>query len=503
VLALTAPRANAVLLALALTAIIAFGLSFRIASINRPLDRDEGAHAYIGSHLFSGLVPYQDAYDNKPPGVYAFYAIATLGPGDIADIRAPVAFLFAGSILLVYSITARVYGRGAGVVAAFAYAVLGNEFAAEAERANTEQLMVPFLLASVWLTQRGTASDSTSLVLLAGACTGGAVLMKQVGALPAAILVAAVLVPALKPEQRTVAVRRAAWFSAGAIVPCAVAVLAFAANGALGDARYWLSTYSSDYVRSYWDSGHVDLLNFDPVESVWLIPAAGALLLHPLLRRDQYLWHYTLIGWTLANAIGAKVGLRDFAHYFVPMLPGIAILSGAFIWCAARRLFARLSLPRLAPAVAASLAAVALFAFRADNYFDFYFQQSSVEAASTEFGPQGPQVFVTSSAVADFVRENTTSADRIIVWAAEPQVYYLGDREAATPHLFPSRFDILPERQPELTADFLASLPPVVVTYKEGSPIYPHVTAGVYELLAENGYTLRFEAGWLVAYVRD
>ena len=63
----------------AVTCILALGLSFRAGALDFPLARDEGAYAYIGANLTSGIVPYRDAFDHKPPGIYLFYAAASIG----------------------------------------------------------------------------------------------------------------------------------------------------------------------------------------------------------------------------------------------------------------------------------------------------------------------------------------------------------------------------------------------------------------------------------------
>ena len=40
-----------------------------------PLERDEGEYAYIAQRWLRGKVPYRDAFDQKPPGVFVAYAV--------------------------------------------------------------------------------------------------------------------------------------------------------------------------------------------------------------------------------------------------------------------------------------------------------------------------------------------------------------------------------------------------------------------------------------------
>src|SRR5262245_18313022 len=48
----------------------------RIHVIAIPLDRDEGVFGYIAQRILDGGLPYRDALDHKPPGVFYLYALA-------------------------------------------------------------------------------------------------------------------------------------------------------------------------------------------------------------------------------------------------------------------------------------------------------------------------------------------------------------------------------------------------------------------------------------------
>ena len=53
-------------------AALAFAL-LRIPYVSVPLERDEGEYAYIAQRSTHGEVPYRDAFDQKPPGVFLAY----------------------------------------------------------------------------------------------------------------------------------------------------------------------------------------------------------------------------------------------------------------------------------------------------------------------------------------------------------------------------------------------------------------------------------------------
>jgi hypothetical protein len=64
-------------IALIAAAVIAF-VAIRAPFLSVPLERDEGEYAYIAQRMLEGEVPYRDAFDQKPPGVF----------GRIAGVRA-------------------------------------------------------------------------------------------------------------------------------------------------------------------------------------------------------------------------------------------------------------------------------------------------------------------------------------------------------------------------------------------------------------------------------
>ncbi|MDP2674422.1 MAG: glycosyltransferase family 39 protein [Dehalococcoidia bacterium] len=488
----------------ALTGILALGLSFRAGALDLPLDRDEGSYAYIGANLTSGIVPYRDVIENKPPGIYVFYAFATIGPDKVTSVRLATDVLFAASMLLVFAITARTYGRTAGLVAALAMAALGNYYPLEAARANTEQIMLPILLVALWSFQKGLDKGSLRWLVLSGFAGGAALLMKQVAVWPALALLGFLALRAINQRNWRRSTAEIGAMAAGIVVPLLATAIYFGALGLLDDLYDWVFRLNSLRIRQDWESGRAQLDNFDPILTLWTYVALGSLILYPFLPRGKRGWHLLIVAWSLANLVGAKMGLRDFPHYFVPVLPGIAILAGAFISSVSHRLATLIrGGPWLRPALAIGVG-MGLFAWQADDYVDFYFASTPTEMTITEFGAHGEQIFARSEEIASYVRATTEPEDEILVWAAEAQIYFLSERRAATRYLtIISVFDIIPDGVATIRADLLTRRPKVVVTYTEDSPPYRGSRSGLYELLADEGYVQRFQAGWLAVYRRS
>ena len=66
--AATSPRHAPI--ALVALAVLAFA-ALRTPLLAVPLERDEGEYAYIAQRMLAAELPYRDAFDQKPPGVFA------------------------------------------------------------------------------------------------------------------------------------------------------------------------------------------------------------------------------------------------------------------------------------------------------------------------------------------------------------------------------------------------------------------------------------------------
>src|SRR5690606_12396057 len=58
-----------------LLAVAALALALRAPVAALPFERDEGEYAYLAWRWGEGEVPYRDAFDQKPPGVFALFAL--------------------------------------------------------------------------------------------------------------------------------------------------------------------------------------------------------------------------------------------------------------------------------------------------------------------------------------------------------------------------------------------------------------------------------------------
>src|SRR5208283_4432590 len=100
--------------------------------------RDEGTYAYIAQRALQGEVPYQSAFDHKPPAIFLAYALIERWIGtSAAAIRWAAEIYSWGTLALVFFIGRRFFSETAGVLAAIFAAFMMADVTVLGHSANT------------------------------------------------------------------------------------------------------------------------------------------------------------------------------------------------------------------------------------------------------------------------------------------------------------------------------------------------------------------------------
>jgi 4-amino-4-deoxy-L-arabinose transferase-like glycosyltransferase len=198
-----------------------------------------------------------------------------------------------------------------------------NDFQA----ANSELFMNLPLVAALWLAARvwvrGRATDSESFAL--GVLVGVAVLIRPQAAL-------ALLPMAVVAIRRTVKLKSVAIAAAGALLPLWAMVAWLWHADALADAATSLA-YSRYYAHSLpfevkLANGTLKTLFFLAIDVGLVIPVVALIVRG---RRQDAVWRSgagcLLVSWLLASFIAVGMGGRFYPHYFIQVLPPLAITA--------------------------------------------------------------------------------------------------------------------------------------------------------------------------------
>ncbi|WP_307805329.1 glycosyltransferase family 39 protein [Streptomyces spirodelae] len=382
--------------------LLALTVVTRIPSFVRtPWNPDEGYLATQARQLADGGVLYDTVVDRKPPFVPLLYrgAFAVFGDGSLWPVRVAAIVAVLVGAALAASIAARRWGQRSAWTAGVCYVFLTIGLKPEDTQAATfEVFMLPWTVAAIWYAERARW-------LGAGLAAAGAVLSKQTGG--------AVLLPVLVLLWQ----HRAGWgafvrVTAGAALPVVSAALAFDPGRFL----YWIATGSGSYLSAE-GAGLKPVLR--ALAGVGLLTLAALPLVVALVRavrsraavpptgRAPLSGTADLWIWLAASLGAATVGFQFFGHYFLQLVPPLALLGAA----ALRELTAR--------AATAALTATALVAC---GYVGWGFTDSRAEVDHAR-------------RLADTVRSYTDRKDRVLLWGMHPEGYWLSQRSPASRYL--------------------------------------------------------------------
>jgi hypothetical protein len=390
---------------------------------------DEGVYATMAQGLLDGKVPYRDLFDNKPPLIYGWYAFdfLLLGESVIAP-RIVASLLLSFTTLSLFGLARMLLPRDPAYLAAVLFAVTtGIPFVALG--ANTEAYMLLPLVTSLAAFTIGIHRGGTGWLLLAGALGGLAIMTKQVAVwnlLALAVfslwwrwrldgLAPRILAPAL-------------YLLAGAAATIVLIVIPFAGAGALSDFLYANLAYNWLYLGALsYGERLAQLTNGLLVFSALAAPlVAGAMLGFLTLMRGRRLpMDHMLILWALASLLGVATGGRFFPHYFLQLLPALAVLTAAAVY---RLLLHRQgqSVPKLALLLCVITLAVSL-----GTNAVLYLAPEAAEKRVAETTLEHKQWEDDSEALAVYIGDRTGPDDTIFNFGREAQIYFYAQRRPA------------------------------------------------------------------------
>ena len=381
--------ASIFLVLLALTFVLRFPAFFTPV-----FNSDETFLATQAHVLNDGGQLYEEAIDRKPPIVpYVYAATFTFFETTaLWSVRLMAMLAVAITALLLAVEARRRYGPRAAWIAGILFVVATISFVPQdGQAANFEVFMLPSMTAAILFARRGRG-------FLAGVAVAAATLAKQTGA--------ATLLPVIYLIARARGKRGAGEVFLGFSLPTALVALA------MGPAQlvYWTVLGNGSYVGMKTMSTTVLLLFLGMtvmfvlcnLPLLWRIPKAWSDRNLVALdgERDTDLWL-----WVLSAALSVAVGLRFFGHYYMQLVPPLALLAsgalarGSALW--AKR------------AVAFALVVGCLFS--ATGYF---------------FKPGTPEPNYES--VSKYLATTTNPDDAIYVWGSVPEIYWASERRPAT-----------------------------------------------------------------------
>ena len=366
----------------------------------------------MANEIVDGGRPYIDAVDRKPPLLFWTYAAVfeVAGKYNWMALHAVALVWTLGTMAGLYVIGRRLFSRETGLTAALLYSVF-QPWAAANNLALNGELLMNLPLVWAWAIAFGRGESRMRLDLLAaGALLCAGFLLKQPAAIAALPLGIYLLLPSYRASRgvtRTESVVHAAMLTAGFFVALALVAIMLERQGILREAFYW--TFTNHAIpHVFWDAGFLYTLAFIGACLPLVIGAAMA------FRDIDGLWvnkraeRIALLGLLVASAVGAAAGARFYPHYYIQLVPPLALLAAPYF----ARLWSGKAKPRywfLRPAVTFAWLAITVAAFSISHWQFLSWHREPSETAR-------------------YLSEHSAPESRVFIWGRSAAEVYLHAR---------------------------------------------------------------------------
>jgi hypothetical protein len=452
----------------ALVAVIFFTAAIRIRLLDVPLERDEGEYAYGAQFILQGLPEHAPLYNIKP-GIYMAYALilAVFGQTQSA-VHIGLVLINAATVILLFLLTKRLFDPVAALAAAAVFAVLSLDRSVVGLAANREHFVILLVLAGIILLLRAIDCQKRSSLLVGALLLGISFMMKPNGLIFIVFAGLYLLFCEIKrrPFNWKVFLNSGLIFALGAMLPFALICLLLWRFGLFRIFWFWKTVVTPRYASVMPLSvGLVNLkIRMTAVVAsailIWILSTLGlaALFSNTEHRRKSPF----VVGFLIFSFLAVCPGLYFRPHYFILLLPVVALLTGLGV-----SLIARLVSRGRIPAFRNFVSAIIVFIALCEPLYkgrEILFELTPWQVSRRIYGLNP---FPESLEIGRFIKKNSTKDDSIAVFGSEPQIYFYAQRHSATGYMYTyqmmGKYDFALRMQNEMVREIESARPEFLV----------------------------------------
>ena len=421
-----------------LAIIILFIAAIRIRLLQIPLERDEGEFAYMGQLMLQGIPPYLMAYNMKLPGIYAIYALVMAFFGQtIIGIHLGLMLANCVATILLFLLTRRLFDNAAAIVASASFALLSLSPSVLGTSAHATQFIVPFALGGTILLLKFIDSNKYLLLFMSGLLYGLAFIIKQhaVFFIAFALFYFTLQIIIIRPINWKRLALGNSMLVISSVLPFLLTCAILYNIGVFSKFWFWTFTYARQYVSivTLSDALQSFLTNITQVIDSWvLIWAVAVIGITSIFWSDKSrLNKFFLLTFFFFSFLTVCPGFYFRKHYFITLLPAIAMLAGVATTVSIQWLYDR----KIAPIVQIIpvLIVAGAIIYPVVKLGDFFFKATPVEACRLIYRLNP---FPESIEIAEYIKSHSAKDDRIAVIGSEPQIYFYANRKSATGFIY-------------------------------------------------------------------
>jgi 4-amino-4-deoxy-L-arabinose transferase-like glycosyltransferase len=470
---------------LAAFGIVVLTIAIRLPSLVHPRAIDsEAMYSVVANEIVDGGRPYIDAVERKPPLLFWTYAaiFKIAGKFNWGALHLVALVWTLCTMAGLYAIGSELFDCDVGLIAALFYTVFQPWWTWKNLTLDGEMLMnLPIIWA--WaIGFRRSASRARPELFLSGALLCGAFLLKQPAAIAAVPLGVYLLLPSYRASRSlttTDSIVQAAMLTLGFFVALGSVTIGLWKQGILHEAFYW-TIADHDVPHVFWQKGMVTTVTFLGV----CLPLIIGIIMSCRNRNETWSGRTAertaLLGLLAVSAIGAAAGGRFYPHYYVQLIPPLALLAAPYY----AQLWSRKIQPSywlLRPTTTWAWLAITVVVFSIKHWTGLAPQRVPFEAGR-------------------YLLTHSAPGDRIFVWGQSPEIYLDAHRRPACRYIttFPltgyvfggpipgldTRSRILPGAWTTLEQDFARHQPIYIVDVQAG-PNTAHYPVKDFSMLAK------------------
>lgn len=423
-----------------LLVVLALVLIVRIRYLTMPFDRDEGEYAYMGQLLLQGHLPYEEAYNLKLPGTYFVFALIMLifGQSHIAvHFGLLLTVIATGLFMLLFF--KNIANAKISIIATTFFFLMSLSYSLQGVFARAEHFVVLFALAGLWILSEAFGKNKKKMFFMffiGGFSLSLSFIMKQHGLF---FTLFGLLYFGRKAYSGLMAkvldkkefIKSFIIYFVGSIFPFLILILVYQIKGELSLLWFWTFAYAKEHLSimtipfglEYLRSNFFLIARVHPFQTLLFFIGLLAVLLQ--IRKNK---NWIFLSFATASFLCIVPGFYFSKYYFNMFLPGLCLLAAVGAFYLAKKFAGKENFKK-------ALFVVVLLAtlYPVFSQSDYLFSYSGHQTSRLIFGDNP---FPEAMVIADYLKNNTNSSDKIAVLGSEPEIFFYTKRKSATGFIY-------------------------------------------------------------------
>lgn len=446
---------------------------------------DEGIYLTLGQALRRGAMLYRDIWDNKPPLLYYFYALA----GGLFWARIAVLLFSLATLIILYKLGKILLDRRAALLAALLFSLLTSLPFLEGNTANGELFMIAPTAAAVYII---LTAQKLRRFFLAGLFFSLGFLIK----VPVIFDVVGIFLYLFYTGE-------ANWrslfskfivFSAGFVAPLLIVFCYYSSSGAFGDFKTAVLSQNTNYVA--WKNTFLfgQGLIFLKILATLVISAVIIFVGHKtnnLKSKNLLPWL-----WLIWSVNGAMLGGRNYLHYLLQIVPPLTLVIASSFTLSKKGGFLNILAGAVLMVVLFKTQFQAGFSLPVVPYYQNFINYEINHKSQYDYEKWFDQKTPFNYRAADFLKKNSRFNETIFVWGDESAIYAISGVKPASRFIAAHHVDALDFARDEIIHSFKISPPKFIVIIEPVKFSFPNLEtllAEKYHLISKDGNILIYE----------